>query len=312
MPRTDPRNVTRYWWDPHTPGLSVMCADFTTKEYPPHVHDAFVVSVTETGGSVIRSRGLVEQAHPAALFVFNPGEPHSGWMGRSERWRYRSLYLTREAIDLVAHGLGAGRVPYFTRNLFADADLIAGFLGLHRALEEGWDPLRERELLIASLGRLFQRHGSGGDRIPPPPRDRALIRRLLELMRERHADDLSLDDLCSACGLSPFQLIGLFKRATGLTPHTCLTQIRLGMACRLLRRGEPIAEAATACGFYDQSALTRHFRRSYGITPRQFADAAAAARGGPKFSPIPPRRAAPMLAAPETEGGRHGRPSILS
>lgn len=311
MPRSDPRNVTRYWWDPHTPGLSVMCADFTTKEYPPHVHEAYVVSVTETGGSVIRSRGQVEQAHPAALFVFNPGEPHSGWMGRSERWRYRSLYLTQEAIDVVARGLGAGRLPYFTCNLFADPDLIAGFLGLHRALEEGRDPLHERELLLASLGRLFQRHGSGGDRIPPSPRDHALTRRLLGLMRERHAEELSLDELCGASGLSPFQLIGLFKRVTGLTPHACLTQIRLGMACRLLRRGEPIAEAAAACGFYDQSALTRHFRRSYGITPRQFADAAAAVRRA-KFSPIPPPRIAPMLAAPEAEGGRHGRPRILS
>ena len=28
-------------------------------------------------------------------------------------------------------------------------------------------------------------------------------------------------------GLTPFQLIGLFKRGTGLTPHAYLTQLRL-------------------------------------------------------------------------------------
>jgi hypothetical protein len=94
-------------------GLSLMRADFTTHEYPPHAHEAFVVAVTETGGSVIKSRGRVEQAHESTLFVFNPAEPHAGWMGRSERWLYRSLYLTHSAIDEVARGLGIESVPYF-------------------------------------------------------------------------------------------------------------------------------------------------------------------------------------------------------
>ena len=77
-------------------------------------------------------------------------------------------------------------------------------------------------------------------------------------------------------GLTTFQLIGLFKRVTGLTPHAYLTQVRLSMACRHLRDSRPIAEIATEVGFYDQSALTKHFKRCYGITPLQFARAAAA------------------------------------
>ena len=45
-------------------------------------------------------------------------------MGRSERWQYRSLYLTRLALDRLADELGIDEVPYFTRNTFADRDLI--------------------------------------------------------------------------------------------------------------------------------------------------------------------------------------------
>ena len=52
MARIDPRNVTRYWWDRHLPGLSLLHADFTTHEYPPHTHEALVVAVTEQGGSI--------------------------------------------------------------------------------------------------------------------------------------------------------------------------------------------------------------------------------------------------------------------
>jgi len=154
-------------------------------------------------------------------------------------------------------------------------DLIAHFLALHRALEAGDDAMRSRELLIGGFGRLFRRHGSGGGRIDPAPRDRARLAVADALMRARHAEALKLDDIAAAAGLTAFQLIGLFRRTTGLTPHAYLTQLRLGAACRLLRHRTPPAECAAEVGFYDQSALNKHFKRCYGITPLQFQKAAA-------------------------------------
>lgn len=252
-----------------------MRADFTTHEYPLHTHDALVIAVTEQGGSVVRSRGELQDASPSTLFVFNPEEPHGGWLGRSTRWQYRSLYLTQSALDGVGKGLGIDSIPYFTRNTFNERDLIEAFLGLHLALEAGRDVFRERELLVAGFGQLFQRHGSGRSRIPPAPRDRVLFARVKERMLVDHASDLCLDELAAGVGLTIFQLIGLYKRVAGLTPHAYLTQIRLGMACRRLRRAEAPADVATAVGFYDQSALNKHFKRCYGITPLQYARAAA-------------------------------------
>lgn len=275
MARTDPRNSTQYWWDRHLTGLSLLRADFTTHEYPPHTHDALVVAVTEQGGSIVKSRGEVTEARASTLYVFNPAEPHAGWMGWSERWQYRSLYLTRAPLDRVVRELGIEAMPYFTRNMFGDPDLINGFLAMHRAIEQGRDVFRERELLVGTFGRLFQRHGSGGGRIEPAPRDRVLLNRVIERMRADYASDLRLEELAVDVGLTTFQLIGLFRRTVGLTPHAYLTQVRLGMACRRLRHSKVIADVATDVGFYDQSALTRHFKRCYGITPLQFARAAA-------------------------------------
>jgi AraC-like DNA-binding protein len=95
-------------------------------------------------------------------------------------------------------------------------------------------------------------------------------------MRAEYATNLRLEELAEGVGLTTFQLIGLFKRTVGLTPHAYLTQIRLNMACRQLRHGPVLADVAAAVGFYDQSALNKHFKRCYGITPLQFARAAAA------------------------------------
>lgn len=276
MARQDPWNRTRYWLDRERPGLSLLSADLTTHEYPPHSHDALLVAVTEDGGSEIRADGGPQEVHGAALLVVNPGEAHSSRMRRSTRWRYRSFYLEDDALLEVLTGLGVDRLPGFARNVVPDPDLIQDFLTLHRALEAAGDPLRRRELLVGTFGRLVRRHGSSGARVAIPPRDRALLARAVRVMRERHAEPVTLPDLADATGLTQFQLIGLFRRGTGLTPHAYLTQLRLEVARARLRSAAPIAEAALAAGFYDQAALTRHFKRSFGITPLQFVRAQAA------------------------------------
>ncbi len=270
MPRRDPHNRTRYWRDPALPGFSLLAADFTTHDYAPHSHDAFVVAVTEVGGAEFRSRGRTEEAQAGRLLVFNPAEPHSGRMGRSRRWRYRSLYADARAIGDLQAALGIAATPYFLANVIEDQALIAGFLDLHCALDGETDDLRRHELVVAGFGALFGRHGNGGGRIARGPRDRALLDRAIALMRQRHAEGLTLEELGQAVGLTPFQLIGLFNRGTGMTPHAYLTQIRLRVATGLLQGGTGLAEAAVAAGFYDQSALQNHFKRAYGITPLQY------------------------------------------
>jgi len=280
LARVDTRNTTRYWNATGVDGLSCLHADFTTHDYAPHQHDAFVVAVTESGGAEFKSRGRSDEARESVLLVFNPAEPHSGRMGWSRNWRYRSLYLTQPAIEAVTADLGIARPAYFMRNVLGDPDLIAAFVRLHRSLDDGHDPLEERELLVASFGELFQRHGDGARAIPTAPRDEAALSRVAKRMASQHAQSgLTLDEMGLWVDMTPFQLIHLFKRTVGLTPHAYLTQLRLKAALRQLKADAPIAEAALASGFYDQSALTRHFKRSFGITPLQYQRAGAFGTG---------------------------------
>lgn len=254
-----------------------MNADFTSHDYAPHSHDAIVIAVTELGGAEISSRRISETARPASLFVSNPQELQSSRMGRSERWRYRAMYLSRPAVDAVMRELGIETPPLFALSMVDDPALARGFGMLHRTLEADHDRLAEEELLVGTIGTLFQRYG-GGHRMAGAPRDRVLVDKVVALMRAEYSRGLRLATLAAAVELTSFQLIGLFKRTVGLTPHAYLIQVRLEMACCLLRRGYPIVQAAVDAGFCDQSALTRHLKRCYGITPQQFAEAARAQR----------------------------------
>lgn len=278
MPRSDHRNTSRYWSDRGLTGLSLLQADFTTHEYAPHSHDSLVIAITEQGGAIIKSGAQTFEARPDVLFVSNPAVPQAARMGRSQRWLYRSLYLAEPAFSEVRQHAGMAREPCFAQSALDDPELCRAFLALHRALTESHDGFRALELLVMTLGRLFVRHGAGQGRIEAVPEDHRHLNRVLERMHQEFRDSLRLTDLAKMAGLTVFQLIGLFRHATGLTPHSYLVQLRLNEARHQLKQGASLAEAAAAGGFYDQSALTRHFKRSYGITPGQFV---AAIRRGP-------------------------------
>jgi AraC-like DNA-binding protein len=119
-------------------------------------------------------------------------------------------------------------------------------------------------------------HVGRGKRIPSARSDCGPVSSAQALMQDgsilRAAHSREMGQIV---GLTPFQLIGLFKRAIGLTPHAYLTQVRLKAAIREMWHGASIAEAALSVGFYNQSALMNHFKHAYGITRLQWVPAAS-------------------------------------
>src|ERR1700736_3329915 len=170
MARPGNKNTPKYWWDRHISGLSLMHADFTTHDFATHTHDAFVIAVTELGGARFKSRGVTDSLRPSALFVSNPEEPQSSWMGDSPRLRYRSMYLTQAAIDVVADGLGISSVPYFTSNTFFGcspcAQLCLAASGA-RSGHRSFSRARTSDLRLRRSVRPARQRG-GSHRGPPP------------------------------------------------------------------------------------------------------------------------------------------------
>jgi len=56
-----------------------------------------------------------------------------------------------------------------------------------------------------------------------------------------------------------------------MPPHRFQIAQRVKLARRMLERGAGVSEVAARTGFFDQSHLHRHFRRSLGTTPREYA-----------------------------------------
>ncbi len=86
---------------------------------------------------------------------------------------------------------------------------------------------------------------------------------------ETHLDrDIDLRVLAATCGLSATHFAKAFKGTVGMPPHRWLLKQRVERACdMLLNTGEPLEAIAAACGFADQSHMTRVFTRTIGTSP---------------------------------------------
>jgi AraC-like DNA-binding protein len=93
------------------------------------------------------------------------------------------------------------------------------------------------------------------------------VARARELLDARFADEIELEELARAAGLSRSHLIRAFRRETGLTPHAYQIDRRFRAASRMLERGEAPGDVAAACGFCDQSHLNRVFKARMAVTP---------------------------------------------
>ena len=78
---------------------------------------------------------------------------------------------------------------------------------------------------------------------------------------------LSLTELAQTVGLSTFHAARLFTREIGLAPHAWRNRMRLNLALQALRAGVSVTDVAAASGFTDQSHFTRHFKKTFGVSP---------------------------------------------
>ena len=91
-----------------------------------------------------------------------------------------------------------------------------------------------------------------------------------DFIHAHHDRDISIREIAGPAGLSPYHFIRVFCKQTGLTPHAYFTQVRVRRAQYPMASGETPVQVAFGAGFFDQSYLTRHFKRVTGITPGRY------------------------------------------
>jgi len=233
-----------------------------------HTHEHFGIGVLLQGAQKsLSGRGMVEAAQ-GDVITFNPGEVHDGASIGDDGRSWRMLYFAPDRITDALSDMTGGRqrLGEFERPVIQDSALARRFLDLFRTLTEASTDLQREELLLMVQAAVLNRWTEVRPAMIP-----TAIARAKSLIDDDPLTPYTLDDLGAACGLSRFQVLRAFAKATGLTPHAYLVQRRIDLARRLIADGTALAEAAVASGFADQSHMTRIFTRKYGFSPGAYA-----------------------------------------
>lgn len=226
----------------------------SARSFARHTHDQFGIGLVDAGAQASASgRGPVEVA-AGDLITVNPGEVHDGRAIDDRGRTWRMLYLDPQALAALTGQRGEFAYPFLRKPGLADR-----FRRLFHALSDDPNALLAETELVTLCRALDDR--------PRRPLAPGPVSRAVQALQEDPARPVTLAELAELSGLSRFHFLRSFARATGLAPHAFRLQARLHLARRLIQAGQPLAAVAAEAGFADQSHLTRHFVRSYGMTP---------------------------------------------
>ena len=123
-------------------------------------------------------------------------------------------------------------------------------------------------LLVAGTRREMPPVAASRQAPPGVALPRWRLRRVTDYANAHLHEDVDLDSLARAAGLSRRHFARVFLKQTGETPHRWLMTLRLERAKELLANSDlSIIQIAETCGFAGQAHLTRMLGRRAGMTP---------------------------------------------
>jgi AraC family transcriptional regulator len=184
------------------------------------------------------------------------------------------FYLPRSALDAIADDADAPRIGDLDHKPVASDDPTISSLGraVLPALSRPYqvDQLFVDHVLLALGVHVAQTYGGMRPLLPPIRGGLAAwqVRRAREVLSANLDGRVPLKVVAGECRLSVSHFSRAFRRTMGAAPHNWLLTHRIEVAKDKLRDGRlSLSDVALACGFADQSHLTRVFTRIVGVSP---------------------------------------------
>ncbi|MFZ1871324.1 MAG: AraC family transcriptional regulator [Chania sp.] len=262
----------QFWRDTRLPFVEARAiADGRKVCYAMHSHEFFSIGAITAGTSSYLNGEQRLEVKTGDVVIINPQQAHGCNPIGDRRWAYIMFYIDTAWLAVLQQDNSRDRQPRFTPfTTIASHDPIL-FTGLNHLYALLIDPLRshlEKQIaLVEYFSELPMRLGTAPNitlEINPKLETAAAF------IRNHCTQSLTLEAICQVSALSPSYLIRAFKKRYGMTPHAYLVNQRIQYGHRLLKRGFPIAAAASESGFADQAHFQRTFKQLLAATPGQY------------------------------------------
>jgi AraC-like DNA-binding protein len=199
--------------------------------------------------------------------------------------REKSELIGRRADEVFPTRLGQAYRAQDERVL-RSGEAIFNQLELHffPAGDPGWCltnklPLKDRAGDVIGLVGISKDLQSGNEKAA----EYAQIAKVVQHIQNNYDEPLRVKDLAKLAKLSDYQFEQRIRKIFQLTPGQLIQKTRMEVALRRLRNSDDsIATIALDCGYSDQSAFTRQFRQTLGLSPSDYRRSERVLKAGEK------------------------------
>lgn len=235
-------------------------------------HDDIVILAFEGCGWISKEGRGERKERPGDVILRRAGERFSiraDWIARTGG-TCREIHISKRRFEDMRDQEGSPVAGLdFGSGLLQDPAFAQDLMALHKRFERAHEALEASEAIAALFSSLATRL-SPAVREPTAALCREGVARVIDYLRAHAGDNVSLDDLAGIAQMNRFMLLRQFQAQIGISPHEYQRICRIGLVKKHLRDGMPLAELASACGYYDQSHMIREFKRRTGLTPKAF------------------------------------------
>ena len=255
-------STATFWRDLVLPHIETRRACHSRACYKPHSHPTFSIGAVDAGGSMFTGSGnAAVTLAPGSLVLVPAGCVHACNPLPDMAWSYQMLHLDAQWIHAHAPAIDGD-----TARVLDCPELYAQFCAMNDLLFSTTSAAEKDAALLAFLGACAN---TKADILPskrkPVPLQLAPVLDTLQAQ-----PSASLAQLVQSAGMSRFQLIRVFRAATGMTPHAYQLNASINRARDSLQAGTALAQVAHELGFADQSHFQRVFKAHAGISPGRY------------------------------------------
>ncbi len=261
------------------------------RDFQSHYHDFHKLLLFVSGSVSYYIEGETYQLQPYDIVLVPAGEVHRPVIHDQSPYRRLIVYLSPSLFERYrALGTDIGRcfslcparrshvlrVDRFQesrlypcyRELADAAQEKAAAFGASASVSEAETLLYRQSVLLQFL-ILLNRTLDGGDiSFPAASGSNPQVLSILAFINGHLSDDLSVDRVAEACYLNRSYLMHLFRRETGYTIGSYITEKRLFAARTLIQSGLSVTDACLRSGFTSYAAFYRAYRKKFGESPK--------------------------------------------
>lgn len=262
-----------FWRDLSLPFIEArIVPDGREVHYDKHSHDVFSVGAITSGRSVYWNEDQAQEVSTGTVVLMNAGDVHACNPIQDSPWSYIMFYVDVEWLKHLQKDLGVDvrtGMQRFETRLSRDPVLFQALTALYATCTDVNNDVLLKQTAVFDFFILLHQVL----KVVPELRldTNPKLKQAADFIAQHCTENLSLNDICAASGLSPSYLIRAFKRQYGMTPHAHMVNRRILFAQQQLKAGQAIADVALAAGFADQAHFQRIFKRLVAATPRQYS-----------------------------------------